>query len=150
MSLSPSLGRGTVRIVAAAYAVHRIATDHRHRRRELLGARDPQCPDGVVTDPSTSAEESASSDGIPVEYEVDEPESMDLEPVDLDAVSEPMELGDEEPEPIEENPVSEVEPKDMDSEEEAAEAESKLDSSDSEEKMSDSSSSSESSDSDLD
>ena len=96
-----------------------------------LGTRYPRCPDGEVTDPGSSAEESASSDGVPVEYKVDEFEPMDIEPDDGDVVPEPMEQDDEEPEPVGEDPV--------------LEAESETDSLGSEEEMPDSSSSSESS-----
>ncbi|XP_056159447.1 uncharacterized protein LOC130135108 [Syzygium oleosum] len=103
-----------------------------------MGTRYPRCPDGEVTDPGSSSEEGMSSDGVPVEYEMDE-----FEPVDMD-------VDDGEPEPIEEDPVLEAKPEDMVSEEEAAEVESESDSSGSEEEMPDSSSSSESSDSDPD
>ncbi|XP_056159965.1 uncharacterized protein LOC115665687 [Syzygium oleosum] len=72
-----------------------------------------------------------SSDGVPVEYEVDEVEPMDMGPDD-----------DELEHPMEEDP----EPEAMDAEDEPEEAESELDSLDSDKELPDSSSSSESSD----
>ena len=56
-----------------------------------LGTRYPRCLDGEVTDPGSSAEESASFDGVPVEYEMDEFEPMDIEPDDGDTIPEAME-----------------------------------------------------------
>ncbi|KAI6681747.1 hypothetical protein NL676_035628 [Syzygium grande] len=69
------------------------------------------------------SKESASSDSVPIEYEMDE-----IDPVD-------MELDNEELEPIKEDPVPEAESEDMVLEEEAAEAEPEMDSSGSEEEM---------------
>ncbi|KAI6705868.1 hypothetical protein NL676_008830 [Syzygium grande] len=57
-----------------------------------MGTRYPQCPDGEVTDPGSSSEEGMSSDGVPVKYEMDE-----FEPVDMDVDDEELELIEEDP-----------------------------------------------------
>ena len=82
------------------------------------GQLDPQCPDGQVPDPGMSDNESMSSDGVPVEYEVDEAEPMDLKQDE-----------DEFEQFMEEDP--EIEDPEIDGESEEAEAE--LDSLDSDE-----------------
>ena len=54
------------------------------------GEIDPQCPDGQVVDHGTSGEESVSSDGVPVEYESDKAEPIDMK-LDDDELDQLME-----------------------------------------------------------
>ena len=88
-----------------------------------------------MVDPGTLGEESLSSDSVPMEYEVDEVEPMNMEP-DGDELDQPME--------------EDFEPDEMGAEDEFEDAESKLDSLDSDEELPNSSSSSKSSGSDPD